>query len=604
MMRKLSRYFEGASTKGLSLGCAVLFLACSGEIASPGYMEPGPGANDVSDAAGTSGGTTGGVVPSGTGGAASGVTGSAVTSGGITGGTATGTTGAVVNLPYEPPVGLLRRLTRAQFGNAVSDLIGVDVDVSNLEADTFDGDFAAVGASKVATSELGVERYHEAIEAAVDAVFSDPTRQAGFIGCTPAAVDDSCVSGFLESMGRRAWRRPLDPTEVERLLGVAQTATTELGSVTEGVRWATVALFTSPNFFYRPELGAPDSAGNYRLTGHELASRLAFLIWNTGPDDQLLDEAAAGAFATADGVRTVAERLLQAPAGRESVSAFAEEYMRLDRVLTQAKDTSLFPEYGPVLQQAMVRDMREVWASNAFDDDASALDLFTTTKVYVNAELAVLYGNSVQGLTSDSFQFLELPVDSPRVGILGKAGFLSQFANQKEGSPTLRGKFIREAIMCQEVEPPPGDVALELPEPTDDAPKTKRQRLADHSTVPVCAGCHGLMDPMGLPLETFDAIGRYRTLDYGLPIDPSGNFDGTPVADARELGTVMSASETVAACLVRKYYSYALGHVVRDVDATVIQALTESFHAAGYRLRPLILDITAGEAFAAVAPQP
>jgi hypothetical protein len=569
--------------------------------------------NGTGDAAasGTTAGTTGGVGAGGnggagvTGGVVTGgvVTGGVVTGGVVTGGTSTGTTGGVVNLPYEPPVGLLRRLTRAQFGNAVGDLMGVSVDVSGLDADSFDGDFAAVGASKVATSELGVERYHEAIEVAVDTVFVDPTRQAELVGCTPASADDACVRGFIESMGRRAWRRPLEQAEMERLLGVVQTVTSELGSVAEGVRWATVAILASPHFLYRPELGAPDTTGQYRLTGYELASRLAFLLWNSGPDEQLLDEAESGVFATSDGVRTVAERLLTAAKGRESVGAFAEEYMRLDRVLTQAKDAALFPEYAPALQNAMVQDMREVWTSNSFDDDANVLDLFFTTKVYANAELAELYGLSSEGLSSDSFQFLALPADSPRVGILGKAGFLSQFANQKEGSPTLRGKFIREAMMCELVPAPPGDVALELPEPTDDAPKTKRQRLEEHRTLPACAGCHGLMDPMGLPLENFDAIGRYRTLDHGLPIDPSGEFNGAFVADSRELGTAMGTSEAVASCLVRKYYSYAVGHEERDVDASVVQALTEAFLASGNRLRPLILDISASEAFTVVAPQ-
>jgi hypothetical protein len=299
----------------------------------------------------------------------------------------------------------------------------------------------------------------------------------------------------------------------------------------------------------------------------------------------------------------MAERMLQAPAGRRAVGAFAEEYMRLDRVLTQAKDASLFPDYGPALQAAMVRDMRESWEITAYDNDGSALGIFSTTTVVANAELATLYGLDASGLDSDTFRAFELPGDGPRLGILSKAGFLSQFANQKEGSPTLRGKFIREALMCQPVQPPPGNIALELPEPSDDAPMTKRERLEVHRDSPACAGCHDLMDPMGLPLENFDAIGRFRTTDHGLPIDASGEFDGTPVADARALGMVMSSSDTVAACLARKYYSYAVGHEQREVDAGVVQALTASFKASGYRLRSLILEIVTSEAFGSVAPQ-
>ena len=156
--------------------------------------------------------------------------------------------------------------------------------------------------------------------------------------------------------------------------------------------------------------------------------------------------------------------------------------MRLDRIATQAKDPGLFPEYGAALQAGMARDMRGTWEALAFDDKASLFDLFTTTKVVVNAELARLYGLDATGLTSTTFQVRSLPADGPRAGILSKAGFLSQFANQKEGSPTLRGKFIREALTCRTVPPPPPDVNTSLPDPPADMPMTKRQRLERHRT--------------------------------------------------------------------------------------------------------------------------
>lgn len=506
---------------------------------------------------------------------------------------------------FQPASGMLRRLTRTQFRNAVRDVFGVEVNVNELDDDSWNGNFAVIGAATVVTSERGVEQYHTAIEDAVDAVFADSAKRDQFIGCTPSgAQDDACVRGFLEALGLRAWRRPLETAEVDRLAAVATKAATELESAVEGARWATVALFTSPNFLYRPELGAPSAGGSLRLTGYEMASRLAFLVWNSLPDQELLDQAAGGGLATVEGVRAAATRLLDAPAGREAIGAFAEEYMRLDRVGTQAKDSGLFPEYGPALQAAMVRDMRGTWEVLAFDERTSALDLFSTTKVVVNKELAEVYGIDTTGLSSSTFEVRSLPADGPRVGLLGKAGFLSQFANQKEGSPTLRGKFMREALLCTPVLPPPGNIALELPEPPADKPLTKRQRLENHRVAPACAGCHGAMDPLGLPLETFDAIGRYRTTDHGLPIDPSGDFNGEPVADARSLGMTVSASDAVARCLVRKYYSYAAGHEERPVDGSVLNTLAASFEASGFDLRKLVLDVVTNEAFSAVAPQP
>jgi hypothetical protein len=505
--------------------------------------------------------------------------------------------------PFQPASGMLRRLTRKQFANAVRDIFGVETNTSELDADSFTGSFAAVGASSVVTSERGVEQYHTAIEAAVDTVFADNARRTAFLGCTPSGnAGDACVRQVIQSKGRLAWRRELQPVEIDRLVDVAEGAVAELGDPIEGARWATIALFTSPNFLYRAELG--ESTGtSVRYTGYEMASRLAFLVWNSLADDALLDQAKSGALTTAEGIRAATERLLDAPAGREAIGAFAEEYMRLDRVSTLPKDAGVYPEYGPVLQAAMIRDMRETWERLVFDDRANALELFSTTRVVVNSSLAQVYGIDATGLTEDTFEARSLPAGSPRVGILGKSGFLSQFANQKEGSPTLRGKFIREAILCEPVDPPPGDVVLMLPEPPPDMPRTKRDRLEAHRANPTCAGCHSMMDPLGLPLETFDGIGRYRTTELGLTIDPSGEFDEVEVADARELGLAMSSSAAVARCLVRKYYSYAVGHEERNLDGTVLNALATSFQASGFQLRELILAIATHEAFSAVVPQ-
>jgi hypothetical protein len=512
----------------------------------------------------------------------------------------------VANPPaFTPAPGLLRRLTRTQFRNALKDVFGYTVDIATLDADSWDSNFASIGAAVVVTSDQGAEQYNTAVENAVNVVFSDATKRSQFLGCTPTGQStDTCLRGYVQKLGLRAWRRALTSAELDQLGTLAAGASTTLGSAVEGARWATVALFESPNFLYRPELGATASTGALRFTGYEMAGRLSFLIWNSLPDQTLLDQATGGMLATADGIRTAATRMLDATAGRESVGNFAEEYMRLDRIATQAKDPSLFPEYGTNLQTAMVRDMRDTWASLAFDDQTSAMNLFTTTKVVVNADLATLYGLDTTGLTSTTFKTMSLPADGPRAGILSKAALLSEFANQQSGSPTLRGKFIRESLMCLTIPPPPPGVNTGMIDEPTDVPMTKRQKLEAHRTNPSCAGCHGLMDPLGLPLENFDAIGKYRTTDNGLPIDPTSDFDGQPVADARGLGVAASQSVTVAQCLVRKYYAYAVGHAERDVDGSVLNTLAAAFNASGFKLRDLILAVVTNDAFATVAPQP
>jgi hypothetical protein len=564
---------------------AALTLGCTGEVTTP------PSA------------TTGGQAP--------GAAGSASSSGSAAGGMMTGPVqvdddGRITNPPaFQPPAGMLRRLTRSQFRNAVRDIFGVEVDVTKLDSDI--GQFPAIGAAAVQTSPRGVEQYQTAIEEAVNAVWSDATKRAQFIGCTPGnAAADACTRTFIETMGRRAWRRPLAPEEITDLTSVASTAATELGSGVEGVRWATVAMFIAPSFLYRPELGTADAAGKLRFNGYEVAGRLAFLVWNSLPDKQLLDEAASGALSTVEGVKAAVTRMLDASngAGREAIGEFGQQYMELDRVLSQPKDAGLYPDYNAALQAGMVRDMRATWEGIAFDDKASALTLFSTTKVTVNADLAKLYGMDAAGLTSTTFKTLSLPADSPRVGILSKAGFVSQFANQKEGSPTLRGKFIREWLMCKVVPPPLEGIVLVLPDADPNNPTTKRQRLDAHRKDPVCAGCHALMDPLGLPLETFDAIGRYRTTENGLTIDASGEVNGVPVTTAREMGEAMAQSKSMAACMVRRFHAYAMGHDERDVDGAVINDLITSFETSGYQLRDLVVATVTHDAFSAVAPQP
>ena len=585
-----------SSTSGFSFlhelaacGAALLVACTSGEV---GDGKATPANNGGSTSAGAPGS------PVGTGGGA-------IAAGGATAGAVGGSAGATASVPpFEPAPGMLRRLTRAQFANALRDLLGVEVNTNEIAPDSWDGDFAVIGASNVVTCENGVEQYQTAIEAALSSVFADNAKRTQLLGCTPAGTSsDACVRGFLSTIGRRAWRRPLEAAELDQLAAVAALASTTLGSAIEGAHWASVALFASPNFLYRPELGANGADGVRRLTGYEMASRLSFLLWNTVPDSTLLDAAASGALATPEGVRTQAERMLATQSGRHAIGDFAEEYMRLDRIATEAKDAGLFPEYDGALQAAMVRDMRGTWEAIAFDDQASALSLFSTRKVVVNSSLAKLYGLDATGLDAKTFKPLTLPEDGPRLGILSKAGFLSQFANQKEGSPTLRGKFIRSALMCMTIPPPPPDVSPTFEDLPVDQPMTKRQRLEKHRTKPSCAGCHSQMDPLGLPLENFDAIGRFRSTDHGLPIDPSGELDGIAVADARALGVAMSSNTKIAQCLVRNYYVYASGHVARPVDASVLDELTTSFLASGFKLRGLVVDTVSHTAFSAVAPQ-
>ena len=337
--------------------------------------------------------------------------------------------------PYNPAPAMLRRLTRTQFRNALNDVFGYTVDISTLDTDSWDSNMATVGAAVVVTSDQGAEQYNTAVENAVNAVFSDSTKRSQFIGCTPTGQStDTCLRGYIQKLGLRAWRRPLASAELDQFGTLAASATTTLGSAVEGARWATVALFESPNFLYRPELGAPAANGATRFSGYEMAGRLSFLIWNSLPDQTLMDDAGSGMLSTTDGIRAEATRMLGIAAGRESVGNFAEEYLRLDRIATQPKDPS-FPDYTPALQTAMVRDVRDTWASVVFDDQTSVMDMFTTTKVVVNSDLAKLYGLDATGLTATTFQTRSLPAGGTRAGLLSKAGLLPSSPTSSSARP-------------------------------------------------------------------------------------------------------------------------------------------------------------------------
>lgn len=502
---------------------------------------------------------------------------------------------------FAPGKGTLKRLTESEFRNSLRDLLG-DVTIGELEPDTWFDGFAKVGSSVVSISANGVDKYRFAIDAATTQVFADATRRAALVGCEPQVVEDACVDAFIRRFGRLSWRRPLTDAQVGRYGALARSTATLLGDVTEAVRVTTSALLFSPYFLYRLERGHADvNAEWWRFDSHEMASRLAFFLTNTTPDATLLDAADRDDLATAEGIRVQAERLLGSVGGRESIGNFATELFRLAIVSGRAKDPTLFPGYTSTLQSAMAREVPAMFQSVVFDERAPALDLFTTRRTFVNRELATLYGLDATGLTDDSWEAVELPADGLRAGLLGTAAFLSVYANQKEGSPTQRGKFIREFLLCQNIPDPPPDVSTVIEDPPPGVVLTKRERLAQHRADPVCASCHNAMDPLGLPLENFDAIGAFRETEQGRAIDVTGDLDGVPFDGPVELGELLRKSERASACLVRNLYRYATGRSESPTEEPIIEAHVERFRANGLDMQGLMLDIVTSDGFRYVA---
>jgi len=242
-----------------------------------------------------------------------------------------------------------------------------------------------------------------------------------------------------------------------------------------------------------------------------------------------------------------------------------------------------------------------MFQSIVFDRNASALEYLTTKSTFVTKELAALYGLPTTGLSSTALTAVTLPADGPRGGLLPTAGFLSLFANQIDGSPTQRGKFIRQTILCQTIQMPPPNVNTMFADPPPGVVYTKRQQLEMHLSNAGCAACHKLMDPLGLTLENFDAIGKYRTTDQGQAIDVSGDLSGTGFSGPIELGQVLASQPEAADCLVQNLYRYGTGHVEATTEQPVLDALEQTFRAGGYHVRDLMRDIVSSDGFRFVA---
>ena len=566
-----------------------LVASCTGDIENPrgehgagafgsGNGVTGPGAGGPNAGAPNA---NGGIAPAGANPATGGPPGSG--------------TGAVVQ-----PAATLRRLTLTQYRNSVRDLLGVEADVSKLSPLGPLNGLHAIAASALALPEKDIEVFEGLADGLSAQVFSDAAARSKLLGCDGA--QSSCAEGFVASFGRRAFRRPLSDDERTRYLALLRAATTMTGDAWLGLRVVTSAFLQSPSFLYREELGAPDPGNPARrtLTGFELASRLSFFVWNTTPDPALLDAAEAGMLASDDGLRAQAERLLQSTRAADAIEELFGDYLQLDALDDLVKLPDVYPQATPTLAAAMKTETLRTLRSLVFERAGDFRDAFTSPTTFVNAELAQLYGLPRQSGTA--FSEVSLPASGQRAGLLTQASFLSTHAHPGRTSPTRRGKFIRENLMCQSIPAPPPDVNTTLPEMS--TARSLRQKLEAHRADPACAGCHMLMDPIGLGLERFDGIGAYRQTDNGVTIDASGELDGATFSDARGLGTALAQNPNVASCFARTVLRYARGALEDPSEAALIDGLSAEFASAGYEMPELMLKIATQPAFRSTGALP
>jgi hypothetical protein len=498
----------------------------------------------------------------------------------------------------EPVPGRLRRLTRSQLEATLRDLLGDGAALGATEEDSTRDGLASIGATYGSLSPRGVEQLDGGVQALLGPIFADPARRSALLGCAPRGVDDvDCVRRFVTAFGRRAWRRPLSPVEVERYTALALSAAKTLGDVNQGLLHATSGLLESPHFVYRVEIGAPDPASNgrYRYSGWEMASRLGYTLWNSTPDEALLDAAQAGRLDSPAGVREQAARLLASPRAKAGVTAFARELVELDDLADAPKNDK---RMTPTLRAAMAAEVELLFA-RLLDPGVDALEIFDGTTTFANAELAALYGLPAPGGAAQGLTAVRLPAAGPRSGLLGTGAILSLFSEQDKTSPTARGVFVREKLLCQPMPQPPDGVNTTLP--AGNLPL--RAKLEMHR-VPGCRECHDLFDPIGFGLESFDWVGALRDKDAGVAIDSSGNVDDFRFKDARELNTHLRGMPEVQRCLLQNLFRTSAGHLETDQDRATLEEWNDLFARSGRKLTAFLTEVVASKGFRTVSAAP
>jgi hypothetical protein len=488
----------------------------------------------------------------------------------------------------------LRRLTSRQYRHAIEDLLGAQAAAAltvTLEGDARLNGLTAIGATFTALSPRAGELQEQAADQVVAAALADNARRAALIGCDPG--QGGCLETFLARFGRRAWRRPLSAEETQRLAALARQPATR-GDAWTGLRSAISAILQSPHFLYRVELGQPTSDGRRQLDPFELASRLSFLLVDRAPDDALLDAAGTGRLAQPAELETQARRLLASPSAAQAMESFYADYLDLDRLLGLEKSD---PAFTDTLRAAMRAETVQTLRAATFDQGRDLRASFTSRETFVTPELARLYGLPVPTGSSPA------TYTGPRAGLLMHAGLLALYAHETRTSPTRRGKFVRETVLCQSIPDPPANVDVNLPAPAPGG--TTRARLADHSRDPACASCHALMDPLGLALENFDLIGRYRSDEAGVPIDASGALDGVTFRGPEGLAQAVAQHPALPGCFAVTLLRQASGNLLATAgEEALATALERSFAAAGFDVRALLLALVTHPAFPFVRPSP
>lgn len=487
----------------------------------------------------------------------------------------------------------LHPLTRFQYNNIVRDLLGDSSSPAQAFPPENEVDGYRTYAAANQANPLLVESYMSVAESvAKNAVAS---RLAEVAPCAEGQDAAACGEAFLKSFGARAFRRPLTDAELKPLSTLF--AAGSVSSYAKSVELALQAILQSPQFLYRVDaLKAPTpESGAIALGGYELAGRLAFTLWGSVPDQELLDAAAAGKLATAEDVEREARRLLADDRAHDIVRDFGEQWLGLSRLNGLARDgTDLDVN---VLNDSLRESLNQYLDATYFGHNGSFHDLFTSPQVFVNDALAPLYAGTE---VKSGFEAQTLP--DPRAGLLTQPALLTLLSHSDQTAPVIRGVFVRERFLCLPVAPPPPDLNAVPPDPDPNA--TTRERFRQHTEQTACSGCHKLIDGVGFGFERYDQLGRYRAVENGLSVDDSGELVATaeagldgPYAGATELAERLANSPRARECLATNWYRYSFGRQEQAEDSCSLAQVKKRFTDSDGDLKELLIALTQSDSF-------
>jgi cytochrome c551/c552 len=424
-----------------------------------------------------------------------------------------------------------------------------------------------------------------------------PSRRRVFV-CRPASQTDetSCARQIISTLSRRAFRRAPAAADVDGLLTFYQQERDRTGNFEAGIEMALRRILADPEFIFRFE---PTPAGvkagvPYRISDTDLAARLSFFLWSTIPDDELLKLAIDGKLHEPAVLEKQTRRMLADPRARALVSNFANQWLYLRELKNANPDITVFPDFDDNLRQGFQRETEMLFEA-VMREDRSVVDLLDADFTFVNERLAKHYG--IPNVYGPEFRRVPVPIDARR-GLLGQGSLLLVTSNANRTSPVIRGKWILENLLGSQAPVPPPDVPPLEEKPTA-AARSVRERIEQHRSNPACAGCHKIMDPIGLALENFDAIGRWRTTDEGVTIDASGQLvDGTQIDGPAALRKAMlGRSDAFVGSLTEKLLMYGMGREIRYYDMPAVRSIMRDAAKNRYRFSDLVMGIVKSAPF-------